>query len=604
MKQLCTRMGDICRITTNNKVRNFVAQFAEYCKNLSRRAGDMSEGNNSTDFSQQQISLLCGSWVADDSGIKGIDKFGNTVEALSHPIYPLRLLKNIDTKLEKVELCWYRGNNKESSWIFQKSMIANASNIVNLANYGIAVNSENAKYLVRFLSDVESKNYDRLEHDFSVGRLGWIDGYGFSPYIENLKFDGEDAFADRFAAIQPKGFRDEWMAAMKSFREKESEIIRIVFAASLASCLVKPAGIMPFVVHLWGRGGTGKTVVMMVGGSIWGNPEIGKYIKTFDSTEVGKELGAVFLNSMPLMLDELQILSGKNGKDGLRRMIYQLTEGVGRERGRKEGGLQRAGTWRNTIITTGEYPLIEPFWTEGAKYRTIEINCTGIRFFENGNYVGNSAKEVAGFIQKHYGFFGREFIERLEAEGVDCFHDLHDRFTEEIKAAGDIDGKQALSAALILTADTLAEQWIFKDGIRLTVKDIMPHLITKGEADQDRSALEHLQEAASIYRAHFDPKQAEQKNTEIWGEFKEKDGKDYVAFYPSRFNALLEDSGYHSGKFVEWAKKNNYLRIGRDGKTTIKTRITGMEKPQRCFWLLLPEGNIAEDDEDELEYIP
>lgn len=594
MKQLCNRMSEEAKAKA--KIRNFVALFSEYCKTISGIQSNSRQGQNQTDFSGQELALWCGSWAASDIGIFGVDRFGNEIEACPHPIYPLRLLRNIDTGLEKLEIHWRRGNETEKKQIFNRSVIASANSIVRLADYGIAVNSENAKYLVKFLHDVEALNYDRLERVSSVGRLGWIDGYGFSPYIEDLVFDGENMYADRFFAIQAKGNYKKWMEAMKTIRTAEDPIIRIIFAASLASVLVKPTGIMPFVVHLWGRGGSGKTVVMMVAASIWGNPEIGRYIKSFNSTAVGKELGAVFLNSMPLMLDELQIASGDRGK--LRQMIYELTEGVGRERGRKEGGLQKSGTWRNVTITTGEQPIVEPFWTEGAKYRTIEIGCSGTRFFENGNIAGRNAKEVVGFIAKHYGYFGKDFIVRLEKEGFGAVVSLHDKFTEEIKATGDIDSKQALSAALILTADALAENWFFQDGIRLGVNDILPYLITRHEADQDRKAFEYLQECASIHRIHFDPEAAESRNTEIWGEFKASpDNRDYVVIYPSKFYMLLEDGGYNPAKFVEWARDNGYLRIARDGKSTLATRISGAKKPQKCYWILLQE----EETEDEAE---
>lgn len=595
MKQLCNRMSS--EALAKAKVRNFVALFGEYCKMLNGTQSDFRQGQNQTDFSGQELALWCGSWDASDSGIFCINRFGERIEACSHPIYPLRLMRNIDSGLEKLEIHWRRGNEVEQKRIFSRSVIASANSIVHLADYGVAVNSENAKYLVKFLHDVESLNYDRLDRISSVGRLGWIDGYGFSPYIENLIFDGEDTYADRFAAVQGRGSYKKWMEAMKSFRATENPIIRIIFAASLASVLVKHAGIMPFVVHLWGRGGSGKTVVMMVAASIWGNPEIGKYIKSFNGTAVSKELGAVFLNSLPLMLDELQIANHDRNK--LRQMIYELTEGVGRERGRKDGGLQKSGTWRNVTITTGEQPIVESFWTEGAKYRTIEIGCSGTRFFESGNIIGRNAKEIVNFITKHYGHFGREFISCLEQEDASVITALHDKFAEEIKVVGDIDSKQALSAALILTADTLAEKWIFHDGIRLGVNDILPHLITRSDADQDRKAFEYLQECVSIYRIHFDPETATTRNTEVWGEFKTtRDGREYIAIYPSRFIALLENGGYNPAKFIEWARDNGFLRVGRDGKSSVSTKIAGAKKAQRCYWLLLSNELPEEDDGD------
>ena len=63
---------------------------------------------------------------------------------------------------------------------------------------------------------------------------------------------------------------------------------------------------------------------------------------------------AGFLNNMPLILDELQVVSNKNGYDDV---IYQLCEGVGRIRGHKGGGVQDMLTWSNTILTTGEQPI-------------------------------------------------------------------------------------------------------------------------------------------------------------------------------------------------------------------------------------------------------
>lgn len=604
MKQLCNRVAALA--WDKAKVRNFVALFGEYCKTLSRLAGNTTDGTNQTDFTGQEIALWCGSWSADDTGITNTNRFGEVIEACSHPVYPLRLLTNIDTGLEKIELHWRRGNDPERSHIFQKSTVANANSIVKLSDYGVAVNSENAKYLVKFLHDVESLNYDRLERSNSVGRLGWIEGYGFSPYIENLVFDGEDSFSERFDSIRQNGNKEKWMDLIKSLRKNEHPIFRIIFAASLASCLVKPSGIKPFVVHLWGRGGTGKTVILMVAASIWGNPEIGRYIKTFNSTAVARELECTFLNSMPLMLDELQIAARE--RDKMRQMVYELTEGAGRSRGTKEVKSRPTGKWSNCTITTGEQPIRENDWTEGAKYRTIEVKCSDIRFFESDRNILKSAKEIVSFILKNHGFLGREFVAKLEEVGVESFKPLHDEITAEIMRTGNYDNKQALSAALILVADTLAEQWIFKDSIRLTVQDILPHLITRHEADQDRKAFEYLQEAASIYRVHFDPELAESKITEVWGEFKTaRDGREYVVFYPSRFNQLLEDKGYNAGKFIEWARENGMLRLSKDGKSTLPTKVGGAKSPQRCYWLLMPNANeMAKEDEEneqELDYL-
>ena len=73
-------------------------------------------------------------------------------------------------------------------------MIASANKIVSLSDCGIAVTSENAKSIVRYLSDVENLNYSRLPEKACVGRCGWIGNHGFAPYIDGLVFDGEESY--------------------------------------------------------------------------------------------------------------------------------------------------------------------------------------------------------------------------------------------------------------------------------------------------------------------------------------------------------------------------------------------------------------------------
>ena len=41
---------------------------------------------------------------------------------------------------------------------------------------------------------------------------------------------------------------------------------------------------------------------------------MGKYIKTFDGTDVGYERTAAFLNSLPMCIDELQLAKNARGQ--------------------------------------------------------------------------------------------------------------------------------------------------------------------------------------------------------------------------------------------------------------------------------------------------
>lgn len=563
-------------------VRNLAALFKAYVETVS---GTVTPGYNRTDFTGQELELDCGGWTATDTGIYGTDKMGFEVVACYHPIMPVQRLVNIDTGIHKVKLAFSLGK-RWNSIIEDRNVISDSRAIIGLSKYGIMVNSETSKPLVRYLADVEQMNYDLIPEVSSVGRLGWIDDYGFSPYVDDLVFDGEEEYRTRFESIQEHGRRDVWLDTVKAVRAGKTPgnvIARIVLAASFASVLVKPCNCLPFFVHLWGGTETGKTVSLLLAASVWGNPEVGKYIQTFNATEVGKELGAAFCNSLPLIIDELQLV--KDNRKDFDKMIYQLSEGVGRARGRKQGGLQRTPTWRNCIITTGEFPIISPNSGAGAVNRTIEIDCHAEHLFDD-------PKKTATLLYGNYGFAGREFVERLmEDGGFEHVQKLQDVMQERLKTDDTMD-KQTASAALILAADVLAEEWIFRDGIFLQPEDISKYLVSKETVNQNGRALQYLYDFININQARFGL-DAETYQGEVWGDLDD----DYAYIIRSKFDQILADEGYNASAFLGWAKNRGLILCSSDGRPTKPKRING--RVSRCVWLKMSEFDNEIDDNDD-----
>ena len=579
LKQLLGIMSDQAK---NVGIKNLATLFKAYMETVS---GTVTPGFNRTDFSGQEMELDCGGWTASDTGIYGTDKMGFEVVACYHPIMPVQRLVNIDTGIHKVKLAFSLGK-RWNTIIEDRSVISDSRSIIGLSKYGIMVNSETGKAMVRYLADVEQMNYDLIPEVSSVGRLGWIDDYGFSPYVEDLVFDGEEEYRTRFESIQERGSREKWLECVRAVRAGKTPgnvIARIVLAASFASVLVKPCNCLPFFVHLWGGTETGKTVGLLLAASVWADPEIGKYIQTFNATEVSKELGAAFCNSMPLIIDELQLI--KDNRKDFDRMIYQLSEGVGRARGRKQGGLQKTPTWRNCILTTGEFPIISPNSGAGAVNRTIEIDCHAEHLFDD-------PKQVATTLYGNFGFAGREFVEHLMEEGAqERVQSLQEAMQDSLKT-GDTMDKQTASAALILTADRLAEEWIFQDGILLQPDDIRPYLVSKETVNQNGRALQFLYDFININQARFSP-DADAHQGEVWGDLDEE----YAYIIRSKFDQILQDEGYNASAFLGWAKNNNLILPGNDGKLTRTKRING--RVSRCIWLKTDNYlNDSEENED------
>ena len=579
MRQLMGRMSIQAQAVG---VRNLATLFKDYIETVS---GTVTPGFNRTDFTGQEMELDCGGWTATDTGIYGTDKMGFEVVACYHPIMPVQRLVNVDTREHKVMLA-YRLSRRWDIVIVDRNVISDSRSIIGLSKYGIMVNSETGKALVRYLADVEQLNYDLIPEVSSVGRLGWIEEYGFSPYEEELVFDGEETYRTRFESIQEHGSREAWLdcaRAVRSGKTPGNVIARIVLAASFASVLVGPCRCLPFFVHLWGGSETGKSLSLVLAASVWANPEIGVYIQTFNATEVGKELGAAFCNSLPLIIDELQLV--KDNRKDFDRMIYQLSEGVGRARGRKQGGLQKTPTWRNCVITTGEFPIISANSGEGAVNRTIEVDCHDTKLFDE-------PKKTATSLYANYGFAGREFVDHLMADGViERVQKLQEDLQKAIKT-GDTMDKQTASAALILAADRLSEEWIFQDGVLLQPDDIRPYLVSKETVNQNARALQYLYDFININQSRFSPG-ADAHQGEVWGDLDD----DYAYIIRSKFDQILQDEGYNASAFLGWAKNNNLILPGKYGKMTRTKRING--RVSRCIWLKM--DNYLNDFEENVE---
>ena len=417
LKQMIQKMKDKAG---SLGVKCFISLWNAYCETVASKSGISLD--NSTQFEGQPLELFSGQYKCDEAGVYFMDKFGYEVNVCRHPIMPIQRLCNADTGVERLEIAYKKGRNWRTV-IVEKSVIASSSSILQLAAYGILVNSENAKALSTYILEIENLNFDVIPEQKSIGRLGWISKKHFSPYVEELVFDGESNFRNMFNAINSCGSRAAWLYAMQDLR-KEKSPGRLFLAASFASVILEPCGLLPFFLHAWGGTETGKTVGLMIAASVWASPRLGDFILTFNSTSVGQEMTASFLNSLPMCIDELQIQSSAGVRD-FDRIIYQLTEGVGRTRGAKTGGLQKMNTWRNCIITNGEHPISNANSGGGAVNRVIEFECD--------EKVYSDLVGICAVIQSNYGFAGREFVEYLQTDGAfDRVNALQKEYYREI----------------------------------------------------------------------------------------------------------------------------------------------------------------------------
>ena len=318
---------------------------------------------------------------------------------------------------------------------------------------------------------------------------------------------------------------------------------KIVIAASFASALVEPFGLLPFFIHLWGTtSGTGKTVALMAAASVWADPAMGRYIKTFDSTGVGYEFYAGFLNSLPMIIDELQLARDERGNTKFN--VYKLAEGVGRLRGNRARGIDQTLTWSNCIITSGETPLTQDNAGAGALNRIIDIECN-----DETQKIVENGRAAAGILRQNYGHAGREFINRLTPDAIRDAKTGYDAVFAAL-SADDATDKQALSASIIITADRLISDWFYHD-TPVTPADMIGFLQTNASVDINERAYAFMCDWVA-QNANRMGKDAQQ---DVYGLI--EDDKAYII--RSVFNRVVSAEGYSPKGFLGWMKRKGLI---------------------------------------------
>lgn len=575
------KMEELAAYSVSKGFKGFKTMYKKYVESLKAQSGTIYI-DNVTNFTNQPLELNAGDWEADDSGIFKKNGYNDEV-ACPHPIMPVERLVNIDTGEEKLQLAFRKG----TIWrkiIVSKTVLASSNKVTELAGSGIAVTSQNARAFIQYISDMENMNYYLIPEKKSIGRFGYIPDEGFSPFVDGLIFDGDANFKAMFQTVRSRGSETKWLETVADVREM-STTAKIILAASFASVLLEPLNCLPFFVHLWGvDSGTGKTVALMVAASVWGDPAVGAYVKTFDGTVVGMEKTAAFLNNLPFCLDELQLAKDSKGRTTFD--VYKLAQGVGRTRGNRSGGVDLTPTWRNCILTTGESPLTGTASGAGAVNRVIDIEC------KSAQAVIKDGMRISGAVKRNYGFAGRKFVERLYQPGV--IDQVSERYRELFRILSDRDTteKQAMAAAAIILADELAWQWIFSGQQPLTIEQVSEFLASKAAVSAGDRGYKYLCDWVTQNSNKLCGR-SENLNIEVLGAL--EDGRAYII--RSVFERILQDAGYSTAAMISYLKQSNLIET-RGRANTKGKRINGI--PTECFCLRLPSVELDDEaDPDE-----
>lgn len=578
-------LGAASKIQKKTAVQSVIrAALQEHVRTLRRKDARQTEYS---DLPQGvEGGLYCGQFEATDAGIYLHEYADNgnisKTRVCSHPLLPTAYLEGIEDGLQHVNLAFRRGDAWRTITV-ERAKLASRQTIVGLSAYGVDVTTETGRHLVQYLSDIESANEQRIPRRQSIDRLGWVTGpadeegrgmpvLNFSPYIDNICFTGTDAFRDLFSSVRTQGSFKEWLRVMEPVYA-HGGVARLILAASFAAPIVGLLRGLPFFLHTWGSTEGGKTVSLMMAASIWGDPDLGRLVRSFNSTGVGMELLASFLHNLPVCLDELQTARDQCGN--FDETIYMLGEGQGKTRGKSDGGMRRVQRWHTVFLTNGEQPITASNSGGGAKNRVLEAELGDTPLFAD-------PRKVAETVRQHFGHAGKRFIETLRHMGTQSVQALYNHALEDVKRVSDSSDKQNLAAAYLLAADRIASDSVFQ-GAAMVPCAVLSVLSSREEIDVFQRALEHVRAWVAMNPHRFTEGNAYE--TELWGR---RQSYGALAIVGAKLDEELTRAGFSYKAFLAAADRRGILEKDTNGKRTKLVRIgsvTPGNTPVRCVVL-------------------
>ena len=542
------------------------------------------------------------------------------------PIVITALDEEIDGR-QRVRVAWKSGAKQwRQQWLPREDAFARRGIEKHIAN-GFPVTSESSGQVVAYLAAYLAQNGPRIPRVRTTSTFGWQGAEGFMVGRTHIRADGraatvnlddpstweagaiafkaapDDAGGDALAqALRPSGSFRAWREAIQSAARYPRATLGVI--VSLASPLLEVLDAPNFISDWAFRTSSGKTTVLQLGASVWGNPstQASEFIRPWSATATNIERTAVTLRSIPLILDDT---AQARFPEQVSQAIYDLAKGQSKPRGTKSG-TERLSYFRLSVLSTGEQPATS-FGSGsqargGAKTRALEIS--DAPFGGESPETGRVVRELKAALGENYGWAGPMFVAGL-LKRRDCWPDWRKRVAGFAKSYA----KEATDGATSRVTDVraileftheLAEE-ILALGIPSPVADVFPDiLLGVQDAASEERALHAVVNEFVAQRKRFrgavgagnDPGPAG------WiGAVAGKVGRTvrpYVAFAPHWMDRFLEGLGLERRSVVTGWKERDWL-VRDKPDLTKKCEIDGLRTRMICLDLTLfgPESAVV-----------
>ena len=356
--------------------------------------------------------------ITAEDGIKYYcDRGVETVSATA--MFISRKFLNVDNQTVEYEISRYDGSTQK---IIPLEILTGkelgTNKILKLADKGVDITKLNCKSCIEFLQNFRNENDEKIPAVKKYDRTGWHgDKFIYPSNDKDYIFVGR-SFENMYGK---KGTEKDWLDGIKNLFDYK--FAKLGIGVGLATPLIDIFKLPNTLVQFRGRSMSGKTTLLSIISSIYGNPE--HYMQNFNATQNAIEGLAVGFNYLPFVIDEFQITT----RNEVKRLAYTIFEGKSRARSSASGRVNDTQNFKTITIMSGEVSFTSDNAPMGAKRRCVEIG-------DNNIIPTEMAIEMQNLIKNHHGVVGSKWAEYIESHKA-IFRTEYDKLknNEDLKLA-------------------------------------------------------------------------------------------------------------------------------------------------------------------------
>ena len=375
--------------------------------------------------------------------------------------------------------------------------------LIKLTDYGLPIHSGQSGDCAKYLAiSEESLIQSGVSEIITTDEIGWQGPAMFLRGVHTHAVDvcpryrapGDAGEAEQMVRrITTGGSRDVFYAELWPVVDK-LPTVKFMAACAMATLLLHPLSLEPFVCDIAGMTSGGKTTALRLCVSMVGDPRL---LRPWESTRASHERIRCAMIDHPMFLDDSRQVQDQTMPSAV---VYDVVNG--RSKGRATPhGTQPSKETRSVVVSTGERPLSTMDNAGGLKARCLTVTT---------DPLGRRTPETAALCtrlvalgREHFGWLWHDLVSACfgyDALGWEKVRDVMEKFkrrrTARAAELGITSLVQTRHIASIAAVDTIG--WLIDTmlGRPLTVwvsEEIFVSILTHGQsADQPTLALREL----------------------------------------------------------------------------------------------------------------